>query len=75
MGWFALCLLAAVFIVTALVVWRRWIAPWKDVEELSRAIVDRSPPRKFLISSNPESRSIGLALELLIDRQRELADQ
>ena len=75
MVWFALCLLAAVVVVAALVVWRRWIAPWKDVEELSRAIVDRSPPRKFLISSNPESRSIGLALELLIDRQRELEER
>jgi two-component system, OmpR family, phosphate regulon sensor histidine kinase PhoR len=75
MVWFALCLLAAVFIGTALVVWRRWIAPWKDVEELSRAIVDKSPPRKFLISSNPESRNIGLALELLVDRQRELEER
>src|SRR5207237_6796147 len=55
--------------------WRRWIAPWKDVEELSRAIVDQSPPRKFLISSNPQSRSIGLALELLVDRQRELEER
>jgi two-component system, OmpR family, phosphate regulon sensor histidine kinase PhoR len=75
MVWFALCLLTAAFIVTALLVWRRWIAPWKDVDELSRAIVDKSPPRKFLISANPESRSIGLALELLVDRQRELEER
>ena len=75
MGWFALCLLAAVFIVTALVVWRRWIAPWKDVEELSQAIVDKSAPRKFLISANPQSRSIGLALEMLADRQRVLEER
>ena len=75
MVWFALCLLAAVVVAAALVVWRRWIAPWKDVEELSRAIVAKSPPRKFLISSNPESRSIGLALELLVDRQRELEER
>jgi two-component system phosphate regulon sensor histidine kinase PhoR len=75
MVWFALCLLAAAFIVTTLLVWRRWIAPWKDVDELSRAIVDKSPPRKFLISANPQSRSIGLALELLVDRQRELEER
>src|SRR5205809_7550153 len=75
MVWFALGLFAAVFAVTMLVVWRRWIAPWKDVEELSRAIVDKSSPRKFLISSNPQSRSIGLALELLVDRQRELEER
>jgi two-component system, OmpR family, phosphate regulon sensor histidine kinase PhoR len=75
MGWFALCLLAAVFIVTALVAWRRWIAPWKDVEELAQAIVDKRPPRKFLISANPQARKIGVALETLTDRQRELEER
>lgn len=75
MVWFALCLLAAVLMVTAFVVWRRWIDPWNDVEELSRAIVDQSPPRKFLINANPQSRSIGLALEMLVDRQREIEER
>ena len=75
MGWFALCLLAVVFIVTALVAWRRWIAPWKDVEELAQAIVDKRPPRKFLISANPQARKIGVALEMLTDRQRELEER
>jgi two-component system phosphate regulon sensor histidine kinase PhoR len=75
MVWLAFCGLIAVVFATALAVWRRWIAPWKDVEELSRAIVDKSPPRKFLISANPQSRNIGLALEMLNDRQRELEDR
>jgi two-component system phosphate regulon sensor histidine kinase PhoR len=75
MGWLAFCALLAVVLATALFVWRRWIAPWKDVEELSRAIVDKSPPRKFLISANPQSRRIGLALETLTDRQRELEER
>ncbi len=75
MGWFALCLLAAVFMVTMLAVWRRWIVPWKDVEELSQAVVDKRPPRKFLISANPQSRSIGLAFERLTNRQRELEER
>src|SRR5437764_5808857 len=72
MVWFALCLFAAVLTVTALAVWRRWIAPWKDMEELSHAVVDKRPPWKFLISANPQSRAIGLAFERLADRQREL---
>lgn len=75
MGWFAFCLLAAVFIVMALAVWWRWIDPWKDVEELSQAVVDQRPPRKFLISANPQSRAIGLAFERLADRQRELEER
>jgi two-component system, OmpR family, phosphate regulon sensor histidine kinase PhoR len=75
MVWLALCLLATVLIATWLVVWRKWIAPWKDVEELSRAVVEKRPPRKFLISANPQSRNIGLALEMLVDRQRELEER
>jgi two-component system, OmpR family, phosphate regulon sensor histidine kinase PhoR len=75
MVWSALCLLAFLLLATALVVWRRWIAPWRDVDELSRAVVDKSPPRKFLISANPQSRNIGLALETLIARQRELEER
>jgi len=75
MGWLAFCGLIAVVFATTLAVWRRWIAPWKDVEELSQAIVDKRPPRKFLISANPQSRSIGLALEMLVDRQRELEER
>ena len=75
MAWVALCLLATVLIATWLVVWRKWIAPWKDVEELSRAVVEKRPPRKFLISANPQSRNIGLALETLVDRQRELEER
>src|SRR5450755_190108 len=75
MGWLAFCGLIAVVFATALAVWRRWIAPWKDVEELSQALVDKRPPRKFLISANPQSRSIGLALEMLVDRQRELEER
>lgn len=75
MVWLALGLIAALSIATWLVVWRKWIAPWKDVAELSQAVLDKKPPRKFLISANPESRKIGLALEALIDRQRELEER
>jgi two-component system phosphate regulon sensor histidine kinase PhoR len=75
MVWFAFCGLIAVVLVTAFAVWRKWIAPWNDVDELSQAIVDKRPPRKFLVSANPQSRRIGLALEVLIDRQRELEER
>ena len=75
MGWLAFFGLIAVVFATAFVVWRKWIAPWKDVEELSQAIVDKRPPRKFLINANPQSRRIGLALELLTDRHRELEER
>jgi len=75
MGWIAFGVLAIIFFATALLAWRRWIVPWKDVDELSQAVVEKRPPRKFLISANPQSRRTGLALEALTDRQRELEER
>lgn len=72
MVWFASCFLAAVVCVIAFFVWGRWIAPWKNLEELANAIVEKSPRRQFLISGNPRSRNIGFALETLVERQSEL---
>jgi two-component system phosphate regulon sensor histidine kinase PhoR len=75
MGWLAFCGLIAVALATALVVWRKWIAPWKDVEELTDAIAGHRAPRKFLISGNPQAHRIGLTLETLTDRRRELDER
>lgn len=72
MGWLAFSALIAVVFVTAIVLWRKWVAPWKDVEELADAIAEHRAPRKFLVSGNPHARRIGLALENLTDRRREL---
>ncbi|MEY2489848.1 MAG: two-component system, OmpR family, phosphate regulon sensor histidine kinase PhoR [Verrucomicrobiota bacterium] len=75
MGWLAFCGLIAVVLATGFAVWRKWIAPWKDVEELTNSIVEHRAPRKFLISGNPQARHIGLALENLTDRRRELEER
>src|SRR3954463_5829260 len=72
MGWVAFFALAAVVLMAAIAVWRKWIAPWKDASELANAIVEQRPPRKFLISGNPAARRIGLDLEKLMERRREL---
>lgn len=72
MGWIAFYALVAVGLVVALAVWRKWIAPWKDARELADDIVEQRPPRKFLISGNPEARHVGLALEKLMDRRGDL---
>jgi two-component system, OmpR family, phosphate regulon sensor histidine kinase PhoR len=74
-GWLAFCGLIAVILATALAVWRKWITPWKDVEELTDAIVSHRAPRKFLISGNPHAQRIGLALENLTNRRRELDER
>ena len=75
MGWLGIGLIVAICAAIAFFVWRRWIAPWKEVEELSNAIVNKNPPRQFLISGNPQSRSIGFALEKMVDQRRELEER
>jgi len=72
MGWVAFYALVAVGLIVALAVWRKWISPWKDARELADDIVGERPPRKFLISGNPEARHVGLALEKLMDRRGDL---
>src|SRR5215212_3052623 len=72
MGWVAFFALAAVVLIATIALWRKWIAPWKDARELAEAIVAQRPPRKVLISGNPEAHRVGLALEQLMDRRREL---
>ena len=72
MGWFAFFALAAIVLMAAVAFWRKWISPWKDARELADAVVEQRPPRKFLISGNPEAHRVGLALETLMDRRREL---
>lgn len=75
MGWLAFCGLAAVVIVAAAVIWRRWIGPWHDAEELVDAILGGRNPRKFLISANARAQRMGLALEKLGERQRALEER
>jgi two-component system phosphate regulon sensor histidine kinase PhoR len=72
MGWIAFYALVAVGLIVAIAVWRKWISPWKDARELADDIVEQRPPRKFLISGNPEARHVGLALEKLMDRRGDL---
>jgi two-component system phosphate regulon sensor histidine kinase PhoR len=72
MGWFAFYALVGVGLIVGFAVWRKWIAPWKDAQELADAIVEQRPPRKFLISGNPEAGRVGLALEKLLDRRGDL---
>ncbi len=51
---------------------RRWIEPWREIEDLVSAIVGRKAPRKFLITANERANAIGLALESFALKQTEL---
>ena len=66
---------AAIAVVLLLVwwrVWRRWIEPWRELEELVTAVVAGKRPRKFLMTGNARANALGLALEKLAARQNEL---
>src|SRR4051812_35254996 len=75
MGWLAFFALAVVVLIAGVALWKKWIAPWKDARELADDIVEQRPPRKFLISGNPEAQHVGLALEKLMDRRGDLENR
>ncbi|MBA2243238.1 MAG: PAS domain-containing protein [Chthoniobacterales bacterium] len=72
-GSLALWLATAVLLaLAALVVWRRWIQPWRELEDLVSAVVQSEKPRKLLMTANPRANVLGLALGKLAERQQEL---
>ena len=68
----ALIIAAAIAAVVGYKIWRRWIDPWRELEELVTAITSSKRPRKFLMTGNRRANALGLALEKFADRQREL---
>ena len=75
MSWFLLCVIVAVTIGVAFFAWRKWIAPWREVEELVTQIARGERPRTFLVDGSPEPQRVGLALESIFARQEELDRQ
>jgi two-component system phosphate regulon sensor histidine kinase PhoR len=57
------------------VVWQKWVAPWRQVERLVRQIAGNEHPRTFLVAGGPEPKRVGLVLENIFARQQELGRQ
>jgi two-component system phosphate regulon sensor histidine kinase PhoR len=71
-------LLAAIFgstIAIVYLVWRKWIAPWSQIEQLVKQVSQGEQPRTFLVEGGNEAHRIGLALENILTRQRDLDRQ
>jgi two-component system phosphate regulon sensor histidine kinase PhoR len=75
MSWLFLGVISVVFAAIALVAWRKWIAPWRHINQLVRQIVDRERPRTFLVDGGARARRVGLALENVFRRQEQLDQQ
>jgi two-component system phosphate regulon sensor histidine kinase PhoR len=75
MSWLFLGVVCILLIATAVAVWRKWIAPWRQIERLVRQIAGSDRPRTFLIDGGPEPQRVGLVLENIFARQEELGRQ
>jgi two-component system, OmpR family, phosphate regulon sensor histidine kinase PhoR len=75
MWWLFLGVICILFAATAVVVWRKWVAPWQQIERLIRQIAGGDRPRTFLVDGGPEPQRVGLALESIFGRQEELGRQ
>src|SRR6267142_6396316 len=56
-------------------VWRKWIAPWRQVDRLVRQIGRGERPQTFLVEGGREAQRVSVALEDIFSRQRELDRQ
>jgi two-component system phosphate regulon sensor histidine kinase PhoR len=75
MSWLFLGVISVVFAAIVLVAWRKWIAPWRHLDQLVRQIADRERPRTFLVDGGARARRVGLALENVFRRQEQLEQQ
>lgn len=57
----------------ALRLWGAWVRPWRDVEELVRDVTNGRAPRTFILNGNRLAERVGVALEDVFLRQRDLA--
>jgi len=55
MIWLLLSAIIASTMALVLMAWRRWIAPWRQVEELVTEIGRGEQPRTFLIHGGAEA--------------------
>ena len=75
MSWLFLGLICVLFAATTVVAWRKWVAPWRQIERLVRQIAGGDRPRTFLVDGGPEAQRVGLALESIFARQEGLGRQ
>src|SRR5881296_1074010 len=75
MIWLLLSAIIASTMALALIAWRKWIAPWRQVEELVTEIGRGEQPRTFLIHGGAEAQRIGLRLEKIFNDLQQLSKQ
>jgi two-component system, OmpR family, phosphate regulon sensor histidine kinase PhoR len=72
MYWLILGVLCVLFAVITLILWQKWGAPWRQIEQLVSQIARGERPSTFLINGGKDPHRVGLALENIFARQQEL---
>lgn len=75
MFWFLLLAIALLAIAVIFIVRRKWIEPWRELEQLVQQIGRGEQPRTFLIGGGTEPRRVSVRLEEILNRQRDLNRQ
>ena len=75
MTWFVIILICVAFGCIAFIVWRKWIAPWRQVEEVITQIGRGERPRTFLMDGNVSAQRIGFQLEKIVNELEQLQKQ
>jgi two-component system, OmpR family, phosphate regulon sensor histidine kinase PhoR len=75
MSWLFLSVICVVLGTIVLVAWRKWIAPWRHIDQLVRQIAGGEQPRTFLVDGGTLSQRVGLALENIFRHQQQLDQQ
>jgi len=75
MVWLLLCAIVAATIALAFIVWRKWIAPWRQVEDVITQIGRGERPRTFLMEGSVPAQRIGFQLEKIVNELEQLQKQ
>jgi two-component system, OmpR family, phosphate regulon sensor histidine kinase PhoR len=75
MTWLLLCAIIASTVALVLMAWRKWIAPWQQVEELVDQIARGERPSTFLVQGNVQVQRLGFRLEKVSDDLQQLNKQ
>ena len=75
MSWVIGVLICGALGVIALIVWRKWIAPWRQVEDVITQIGRGERPSTFLVQGSAPAQRIGFQLEKIVSDLEQLQKQ
>src|SRR5438445_4755559 len=75
MHWWIVAIALLLVVAAAFYMQRRWLRPWQELEHLLTGIGRGEQPPTFLLGGPTQARRVGLTLEQLLVRQRELDRQ